>query len=172
MAANSVPSVVCLQAFVGSPVSSLASVHLWKSVRDKLSNESLILVFSQNYTEEQNSQRPTEILSQPMTQSVTANVDTNKEVTSCLHPPHMGISVITPLPFGGGDGGGANWLLVCEVTPIGCWRDTWVGSSFTLGRFFSHRTHRSNRTFLRTVSNSQKASGIQISQNVTAKDGC
>ena len=31
----------------------------------------------------------------------------------------MGISVITPLPFGGGDGGGANWLLVCEVTPIG-----------------------------------------------------
>ena len=32
---------------------------------------------------------------------------------------HRGISVITPLPFGGGEGGGANWLLVCEVTPIG-----------------------------------------------------
>ena len=31
----------------------------------------------------------------------------------------MGISVITPLPFGGGEGGGASWLLVCEVTPIG-----------------------------------------------------
>ena len=37
-----------------------------------------------------------------------------------------------------------------------------------LGRFISHRTHRFNRASLRTVSNSQKASGIQISQNVTA----
>ena len=27
--------------------------------------------------------------------------------------------MITPLPFGGGDGGGANWLLVCEVNPFG-----------------------------------------------------
>ena len=50
-----------------------------------------------------------------MTQSVTANVDTNKEVTSCLHPPHMGISVITPLPFGGGDGGGAALLCVLPL---------------------------------------------------------
>jgi len=70
--------------------------------------------FSQNYTEEQNSQRPTETLSQPMTQSVTANVDTNKEVTSSLHPPHMGISVITPLPFGGGDGGGGQLFSACS----------------------------------------------------------
>ena len=38
--------------------------------------------------------------------------------------------------------------------------------------FFSHRTHRFNRTFLRTVSNPQKASGIQNSQNVIAKEGC
>ena len=38
--------------------------------------------------------------------------------------------------------------------------------------FFSHRSHRFNRTFLRTVSNSQKAFGIQISQNVSAKGGC
>ena len=37
-----------------------------------------------------------------------------------------------------------------------------------LGRLFSHRTHRFNRTYLRTVSNSQKAFGIQISQNVSA----
>ena len=37
-----------------------------------------------------------------------------------------------------------------------------------LGRLFSHRTHRFNRALLRTVSNSQKASGIQISQNVIA----
>ena len=40
------------------------------------------------------------------------------------------------------------------------------------GRFFSHRTHRFNRTLLRTVSNPQKASGIQNSQNVIAKGGC
>ena len=43
------------------------------------------------------------------TQSVTAIVDTDKEAKSSLHPPHMGISVITPLPFGGGVGGGASW---------------------------------------------------------------
>ena len=41
-----------------------------------------------------------------------------------------------------------------------------------LGRFISHRTHRSNRTFWCTVSSSQNASGIQISQNVIAKEGC
>ena len=41
-----------------------------------------------------------------------------------------------------------------------------------LGSFFSHRTHRFNRTYLRTVSNAQNASGIQISQNVIAKGGC
>ena len=40
-------------------------------------------------------------------QSVTAKEDTNKEATSSQHPAHRGISVITPLPFGGGEGGGA-----------------------------------------------------------------
>ena len=51
------------------------------------------------------------------TQSVSAIVDTNKEAKSSLHPPHMGISVITPLPFGGGVGGGAAIFLtfVCSV---------------------------------------------------------
>ena len=47
----------------------------------------------------------------------------------------------------------------------------WVACILCRG-FFSHRTHRFNRPFLHTVSNSQKASGIQISQNVTAKEGC
>jgi len=41
------------------------------------------------------------------TQSVSAIVDTDEEAKSSQHPPHMGISVITPLPFGGGEGGGA-----------------------------------------------------------------
>ena len=36
------------------------------------------------------------------------------------------------------------------------------------GSFFSHRTHRSNRTLLRTVLISQNAFGIQNSQNVSA----
>ena len=74
MAANSVPSVVYLQAFVGSSVRRKPFVKSVNSVRDKLSNESLILVFSQNYTEEQNSQRPTETLSQPMTQTLSTKI--------------------------------------------------------------------------------------------------
>ena len=100
-----------------------------------------------------------------------------------MHPPYRGISVITPLPFGGGEGGGANWLLVCEVTPTGLLTRV-VGKFFSHGGylvltrriscshtedvFFSHRTHRFNRTFLRTVLISQKAFGIQISQSVSA----
>ena len=47
-------------------------------------------------------------------QSVTANEDTNKEAKSSLHPANRGISVITPLPFGGGAGGGATIFL----TPV------------------------------------------------------
>ena len=47
-------------------------------------------------------------------QSVIANEDTNKEAKSSLHPAHRGISVITPLPFGGGAGGGAAIFL----TPV------------------------------------------------------
>ena len=48
-------------------------------------------------------------------QSVTANDDTNKKVKSSLHPAHMGISVITPLPFGGGVGGGASCVRCCDL---------------------------------------------------------
>ena len=63
-----------------------------------------------------------------ISQNVTANEDTNKEAKSSLYPAHRGISVITPLTFGGGVGGGAT--------------------------------------------QSQNASGIQMSQSVSAKDGC
>ena len=55
--------------------------------------------------------------------------------------------------------------VVCEVTPIR------LLTQF-LGSSFSHRTHRFNRTFWRTVSSPQKASGIQSSQSITAKEGC
>ena len=44
--------------------------------------------------------------------------------------------------------------------------------SLTKDFSFSHRTHRSNRAFLRTILNPQNASGIQISQNVIADIGC
>ena len=92
---------------------------------------------------------------------------------------HRGISVITPLPFGGGVGGGAIIFLtfVCSVHLCSSVRkrthslDEMIYMQI-FGEFFSHRTHRFNRTYLRTVSNSQNASGIQISQNVIAKEGC
>ena len=39
--------------------------------------------------------------------------------------------MITPLPFGGGEGGGANWWLVCEATPIGLLKE---GEGMPAGR--------------------------------------
>ena len=48
----------------------------------------------------------------------------DKRIERSLHPLHRGISVITPLPFGGGVGGGA-------------------ALSYSL--FFSHRTTQKNR---------------------------
>ena len=45
-------------------------------------------------------------------QNVSAIVDAEQGVTGSLHPRHRGISVITPLPFGGGAGGGANFLVI------------------------------------------------------------
>ena len=91
----------------------------------------LVFFFSQNYTDEQISQRRTETLSQPMTQSLSANVKgsgpspnpspagkgrsmwgypyraADKRIKRSVHPHYRGISVITPLPFGGVVGGGA-----------------------------------------------------------------
>ena len=77
--------------------------------------------------------------------------------------------------------------VICEVTPIGllawvfmCFFShagevfllRWGVLSLTLGRFFSHREHGGHGGFKRTVSSTQKASGIQSSQSVTAKKGC
>ena len=52
---------------------------------------------------------PQKAFGMQISQSVSAIVDTEKEAKSSLYPAHRGISVITPLPFGGGDGGGASW---------------------------------------------------------------
>ena len=51
-----------------------------------------------------------------ISQNVTANENTNKEAKSSLYPAHRGISVITPLPFGGGEGGGASWGRECGAS--------------------------------------------------------
>ena len=91
----------------------------------------LVFFFSQNHTDELNTQGFTETLSQPTTQSISANVKgsgpspnpspagkgrsmwgypyraADKRIERSVHPHYRGISVITPLPFGGGVGGGA-----------------------------------------------------------------
>ena len=89
------------------------------------------------------------------TQSVSAIVDTDKEAKSSLHPPHMGISVITPLPFGGGDGGGAAIFLppVCSVHLCKSVRKrTFLRLA---GEFYLSQSIQSSRSFLRTISSSQ-----------------
>ena len=60
--------------------------------------------------------------------------------------------------------------IVCEVAPIGLL--AWGAGVFslTLGNFISHRAHRFNRAFLRTVSSPQNAFGIQRTQSVTANE--
>ena len=94
--------------------------------------------FSQNYTEEQKSQRRTETLSQPITQSITAHVkgsgpspnpspegkgrnhrDTPiMRVYASFYPlisSLIGVtSHTTPLPCGGGVGGGATLSFSCS----------------------------------------------------------
>ena len=50
-----------------------------------------------------------------ISQSVSAIVDAEQGATRSLHPAHRGISVITPLPFGGGEGGGATTCFECCV---------------------------------------------------------
>jgi len=58
--------------------------------------------------------------------------------------------VITPLPFGGGDGGGADGCLYVRLPLLGCLHRAWWGLSLTLGSFFSHRAHRVHGVFWRT----------------------
>ena len=58
------------------------------------------------------------------------------------------------------------FCVICEKKNIG--ELSWGVPSFTKDISFSHRTHRFNRTFLRTISIPQNAFGIQISQNVSA----
>ena len=62
--------------------------------------------------------------------------------------------------------------VICEVTPIGLLTRVVGKFSRTEDIIFSHRAHRVHGAFWRTVSSPQKASGIQSSQSITAKEGC
>ena len=105
-------------------------------------------------------------------QNLSAIIMTNKGHNEAYILP-IGVSRWSrPFPSGEGKGEGPSsfWPLCVLYFCVNLWEIEHFWDS--QGIIFSHRTHRLNRTFLRTVSNSQNASGIQISQNVTAKDRC
>ena len=66
---------VCRRSSVGSKCAPKTSVNSVRSVRDITPHCEYPTIFlSQKNTDEQNTQRPTETLSQPISESVTANV--------------------------------------------------------------------------------------------------
>ena len=73
MAVNSVISVACQQALVGSPCSQKGLCSSVKICERENSQRNSCILFSQNYTDEQKAQRRTETLSQPITQNVSAH---------------------------------------------------------------------------------------------------
>ena len=83
--------------------------------------------------------------------------------TLALHSTPVGPSP-GPSPVGRG--------VKCEVTPMGLLVSCVESLIFHAGNFYLSQNSQIEQTSLRTVSNSQKASGIQISQNVTANVGC
>ena len=103
---------VCRRRSVGSKRAPKGSVNSVRSVRDKTPQRVVCVsshrvgafYFSQIYTEEQNTQKSTETLSQPVSQSVTA------------------IRSLTPSPSPNGEGSdyrGYPYLAVCIV--MGLW---------------------------------------------------
>ena len=98
-----------------------------------------VLFLTEN-TDEQNTQRPTETLSQPITQNITATE---------ASPP-------APLRMERG--------VVCEVTPFGLLAWGVVRSFSHVGEFFLSQSTQSSRSFLAHVSSPQKAFGIQRTQ--------
>ena len=89
---------------MSSKCAQKGSVNSVRSVRDKTSQRFACIsshqvgafYFSQKNTEEQNTQRPTETLSQPISQSVTAT----ESLTSALLRMERGLA---------GDGGRGSW---------------------------------------------------------------
>ena len=112
-------------------------------------------------------------------QNVKTIVDTNKG----QHKADILLIGVSrwSLPFPSGEGPGEGPLSFCPLCVLFfcvlLWEKEHWGVVcgvlfFTKDISFSHRTHRFNRTHLRTVSNPQNAFGIQNSQNVSAKGGC
>ena len=79
--------------------------------------------------------------------------------TLALHSTPVGPSP-GPSPVGRG--------VKCEVTPMGLLVSCVESLIFHAGNFYLSQNSQIEQTSLRTVSNSQKASGIQISQSVSA----
>ena len=79
--------------------------------------------------------------------------------TLALHSTPVGPSP-GPSPVGRG--------VICEVTPMGLLVSCVESLIFHAGNFYLSQNSQIEQTSLRTVSNSQKASGIQISQSVSA----
>ena len=79
--------------------------------------------------------------------------------TLALHSTPVGPSP-GPSPVGRG--------VICEVTPIGLLVSCVESLIFHAGNFYLSQNSQIEQTSLRTVSNSQNAFGIQISQNVSA----
>ena len=106
-----------------------------------------------------------------ISQNVTANENTNKEEKSSLYPAHRGISVITPLPFGGGEGGGAIIFLnpVCSVLLCSSVRNRThpryeITHKQLAGEVFLSQSAQSSLSLLAHSLSPQNAFGIQRSQ--------
>ena len=89
---------VCRRRSVCSKRAQKGSVNSVRSVREKTpqrvtcvsSHREGVFYFSQKNTDEQNTQHSTETLSQPITQSVTANVSWKASVNSVCRRPSVG----------------------------------------------------------------------------------
>ena len=82
---------VCRRRSVGSKLFAIMLCSLCVLCERKTyPHTPTMFFFSQNNTEEQNTQRPTETLSQPISQSVTANLSWKASVNSVCRRPSVG----------------------------------------------------------------------------------
>ena len=78
--------------------------------------------------------------------------------------------MITPLPFGGGAGGGAAIFLTPVCSVLLCFSVRKRTIARLAGEFYLSQSAQSSRSFLAHISSSQNASGIQRSQSVIANE--
>ena len=137
---------VCRRRSVGSNCAQKCSVNSVRSVRDKTPQRvSQLFFFSQKNTEEQNTQRATETLSQPISQNVTAIFGSNALWTLYAEGPLWARNVRQKPP----------WTL-CAL-----WEKTYPHTPTMF--FFSQ-----NNTDEQNTQHSTETLSQPISQNVTA----